>query len=235
MVETTTSISKFRQKRLKRETTPVNTYLYPKNDLYTKEEFELLDTIYSDEPSLEEKEGIKPEITSVENFWPQNKEEYLSISNNKNSFLSNMTWFLGGVVLSSLIWLIYFQVNVHEIRTKSDTQIVFQKSANIMTDKTVDKEVTKQLKDKKVAKENMVSKYFSNLFLKKKTTPVAVNEPPKIEPVKFHIVSNGDSLWVIANKYYSNPSPGNINKIMQANNMKRVGTLIIGQKLVIPQ
>ena len=61
MVETTTNISKFRQKRLKglasrsKETTPINSYFYPKNDLYTKEEFDLLDTIYSDEPSMEEK------------------------------------------------------------------------------------------------------------------------------------------------------------------------------------
>ena len=240
---TTTNISKFRQKRLKglanktKETSPINSYFYPKNDLYTREEFELLDTIYSDEPSAEENKEIKPEITSTENFRPQNKEEYLSIANNKNSFLSNMTWFLGGVAITSVVWLIYFQINVHEIRTKGDTQIVFQKSANIMTDKTVDKEVSKQLKDKKTAgeKENTISKYFSNLFSKKAPKIQPVSETPKIEPVKFHIVTNGDSLWVIANKYYSNPSPDNINKIMKANNMKRVGTLGVGQKLVIPQ
>lgn len=236
MVKTTTNISKFRQKRLKRETTPINSYFYPKNDLYTREEFELLDTIYSDEPSMEEKKEIKPEITNVENFWPQNKEEYLSISNNKNSFLTNAIWFLGGVALSSLIWLIYFQINIHEIRTKSDTQIVFQKSANIMTDKTVDKEVTKQLKGKTISKENTISKYFSNLFSKKNPAPKVVTEPaPKIEPVKFHTITSGDSLWVIANHYYSNPSPDNINKIMKANNMRRVGTLSVGQKLIIPQ
>ena len=241
MVETTTNISKFRQKRLKglatkpKETAPINSYFYPKNDLYTKEEFELLDTIYSDEPSLEEKREIKPEIINPENFWPQNKEEYLSISNNKNSFLTNASWFLSGVALTSVIWLIYFQVNIHEIRTKGDTQIVFQKAINVMTDKTVDKEISKQLKGEKIARENIISKYLSNLFSKKKPTVVPANEPIKIEPVRFHIVTSGDSLWVVANKYYSNPSPANINKIMQANNMKRVGTLIIGQKLVIPQ
>ena len=245
MVETTTttSISKFRQKRLKglanklKETAPINSYFYPKNDLYTREEFELLDTIYSDEPSMEEKKKIKPEITNAESFWPQNKEEYLNISNNKNNFFTNMSWFLGGVALTSLVWLIYFQVNVHEIRTKNDTQIVFQKSAAIMTDKTVDKEVSKQLKDKKSAGEkgNIISKYFTTLFARKTPKIQPVNEPPKIEPVKFHIATNGDSLWVIANQYYLNPSPENINKIMKANNMKRVGTLSIGQKLVIPE
>jgi len=104
-----------------------------------------------------------------------------------------------------------------------------------MTDKNIDKEVSKQLKDKITAKENVISKYFSNLFSRKKPNPVVINEPPKIEPVKFHIVTNGDSLWIIANKYYSNPSPDNINKIMKANNMKRAGMLSIGQKLVIPQ
>ena len=243
MVETTTSISKFRQKRLKglasksKETAAINSYFYPKNDLYTREEFELLDTIYSDEPSLEEKKEIKLEVPSAENFWPQNKEEYLSISSSKNSFLTNMTWFFGGVALTSVIWLIYFQINVHEIRTKSDTQIVFQKSANIMTDKTADKELSKQLKDKKSAerKENVISKYFSNLFSRKSVKVQTISELPKIEPVKFYTVANGDSLWVIANKHYSNPSPENINKIMKANNMKRVSTLVVGQKLVIPE
>ena len=245
MVETTTNISKFRQKRLKglanksKETTPIGSYFYPKNDLYTREEFELLDTIYSDEPSIEEKKEIKSET-----FWPQNKEEYLNISNNKNNFLTNLSWFVGGVALTSLVWLIYFQVNVHEIRTKSDTQIVFQKSVNIMTDKTVDKEVSKQLGKKiteakvnnsNLSKENPISKYFASFFSKKPQTIQAVNEPPRIEPVKFHTVQSGDSLWIIANKHYSNPSPTNINKIMKANNMKRVGTLSIGQKLVIPQ
>lgn len=244
MVEVTTNISKFRQKRLKgllsksktKETTQINSYFYPKNNLYTREEFELLDTIYSDEPSiLEQNNEVKSEVTNVENFWPQNKEEYLSLANNKNNFLANLSWFLSGVAITSLVWLIYFQVNIREIRTKSDTQIVFQKSANIMTDKNIDKEVSKQLKDKIIVKENVISKYFNNLFSRKKPKFVAINEPPKIEPVKFHIVTNGDSLWIIANKYYSNPSPDNINKIMKANNMKRAGMLSIGQKLVIPQ
>ena len=241
---TTTNISKFRQRRLKglvsrtkiKDSTPINSYFYPKNDLYTKEEFELLDTIYSDEPSfIEQNKEIKPEVQNIEDFWPQNKEEYLSISNNKNNFLTNLSWFLGGVAITSLVWLIYFQVNVHEIRTKSDTQIVFQKSANIMTDKTIDKEVSKQLKDKKASKENVISKYLANIFSRKKPQAIVVNEPPKIEPVKFHTVTSGDSLWVIANKYYLNPSPNNINKIMKANKMKRVGTLIVGQRLVIPE
>ena len=243
MVETTTNISKFRQKRLKglssklKETTPINSYFYPKNNLYTREEFELLDTIYSDEPSTEEKKEIRLEVTNAENFWPQNKEEYLSTVNNKNNLFANITWFLGGVALTSLIWLIYLQINLHEIRTKSDTQIVFQKSANIMTDKTADKELSRQLKDKKTAekKENLISKYFSSLFSRKPVKIQPVSELPKIEPVKFYTVANGDSLWVIANKYYSNPSPDNIDKIMKANNMKRVGTLAVGQKLVIPE
>ena len=247
METTTTNISKFRQKRLKglvnrsksKEAAPANNYFYPKNDLYTKEEFELLDTIYSDEPlNIGQDKEIKAEIPIAENFWPQNKEQYLSVSNNKNSFLTNAGWFLAGVALTSVIWLIYFQVNIHEIRTKSDTQIVFQKSANIMTDKTVDKEVTKQLKDKQATKSKSSNhtSWLTNLFSKKTPTiKPPISEPQKIEPVRFHTVANGDSLWIIANKYYSNPSPDNINKIMKANNMKRVSTLSIGQRLVVPQ
>lgn len=253
MVETTTNISKFRQKRLKglavksksADSAPVGSYLYPKNELYTREEFELLDTIYSDEPSAFEQKEIKPEIKVTENFWPENRDQYLNTANPKNNIFSNVLWFLGGIAITSVIWLIYFQVNVNEIRTKSDTQIVFQKSANIMTDKTVDKEVTKQLKDRKAVvqalqKENPVSKFFGNLFSPKGNTgakPVvaASSAPVKMDTVRFHIVGSGDSLWIIANKYYSNPSPDNISKIMKANNMKRVGMLSIGQKLVIPQ
>ena len=75
MVETTTNISKFRQKRLKglssksKETTSINNYFYPKTDLYTREEFELLDTIYSDEPSAEEKKEIKVETQNDDDDW----------------------------------------------------------------------------------------------------------------------------------------------------------------------
>ena len=183
------------------------------------------------------KKEIKPEFMNLENFWPQNKEEYLKISNNKNHFLANFSWFSGGVILTSVIWLIYFQINVHEIRAKSDTQIIFHKSVNIMTDKTVDKEVAKQLKDRKTVEQkgNVISKYFANLFSKKPAIIKTTTELPKIEPVRFYTVTNGDSLWIIANKYYSNPSPNNINKIMKAKNMKRVSTLNVGQKLVIPQ
>lgn len=245
MVETKTpSISKFRQKRLRelsksKEAVISGNYVYPRNDLYTREEFELLDTIYSDEPSIEENKEIKPEIANSQPFWPTNKEEFLSTTNNKTNMFTSIGWFLGGVALSSLIWLIYFQINVHEIRAKSDTQIVFQKSVNIMTDKTVDKEVTKQLKDKvnnvTAPKEN----FFSKLFSKKapEAKPAIATEPavPQIEQVRFHTISNGDSLWIIANKYYSNPSPANINKIMKANNMKKIGVLTVGKKIVIPE
>ena len=53
--------------------------------------------------------------------------------------------------------------------------------------------------------------------------------------VRYHTVASGDLLWIIANKYYSNPSQENIEKIMKANNMKRIGLLKLGQKLVVPE
>lgn len=217
-----------------------NSYFYPKNNLYTRQEFELLDTIYSDEPPTETNLSDK---VLIETFWPQNKEEYLKTSLKKTSTITYLGWFFCGVMLTSVIWLIYFQIKVNEIRTKVDTQIVFQKSAALVTDKTVDKEVSKELHTSKQAnqvkqepvKKEVVKKFgFPNWFSskQKKEIPVA---PAPIQAVKYHTVADRDSLWGIANKYYSNPSPQNIDKIMQANNMKRIGTLSIGQKLVIPQ
>ncbi|MBI3591163.1 MAG: LysM peptidoglycan-binding domain-containing protein [Candidatus Melainabacteria bacterium] len=258
----TTQLNKVRQKHLKglangtksTEEKPVSSYFYPKNNLYTRQEFELLDTIYSDEPPTITEEKV--DTVLVENFWPQNKEEYLNIPKQKNNLFNNLTWFLAGVMLTSVVWLIYFQLKVHEIRTKGDTQIVFQKSAAIVTDKTVDKEVAKKLGQNEGAtqvenqdstteavstkqesvvtvKNTSSNKFkFSSWFSPKvKKEVVIINNPL---PVKYHIIGSGDSLWTIANKYYSNPSPENINKIMKANNMKRVGTLLVGQKIAIP-
>ena len=204
-----------------KETENKESYYYPKSNLYTRQEFELLDTIYSDEPYLEEKE----EKIIKDNFW-QGKEDYIRTPQPTNDFLTKLVWFVSGVMLTSVIWLIFFQVQIHEIRTKNDTQIVFQNSAGIMTDKTADKEIAKTFK--------LSFPKLSHLF-KPKQQKVVIPQPVLPLPaVRFHIVENGDSLWTIANKYYSSPTPENIDKIMKANNMKRVGILGIGQKLTIP-
>lgn len=214
-----------------------STYFYPKTNLYTRQEFELLDTIYSDEPpsTFESKDS-----TLEENFWPQNKEQVFYFNPNNNLF-RNILWFTCGVILTSVIWFVFFQVKVHEIRTKDNTRIVFHKTAEIMTDKTLDKEVTKKLqnqKDTEVQKpkstENQKQeKPWSSWFIKSKKE-VVVN-PASLPPVRFHTVGNGDSLWVIANKYYSNPSPENISKIAKGNKLKITAILQAGQKLVIPE
>lgn len=231
MVETT-QINKFRQKRLRnlankvKEDNVIGSYFYPKNNLYTRQEFELLDSIYSDEPSgLTENAGEK---ISQDNFWQEDKEEYLRIANRKGKFFEKLTWFLSGVAITSVVWLIFFQVNIHKINSEDQTQIVFHKTANIVTDKTADAEVTNKLENQKAKQNN----FFSNWFTKKPKTNLV---PQQVLPtVKSHMVSSGDSLWSIANKYYSSPTQENINKIMRANNIKKIGLLSIGQKLVIP-
>ena len=224
----TTQLNKYRQKHSKNftkakteENKVIDSYFYPKHNLYTRQEFELLDTIYSDEPS-NASERLNEELL-LNDFWPQNKEEFLTISNQKGSLLKNIVWFLSGVMLTSAAWLVFFQVNVHEIKTKADTQIVFQKSANLMTDKVLNKEIASTLSPQVFKKEEP------------ENNVVLSNPPPTIKEHKEHIVIDGDSLWIIANKYYSNPSPDNINKIMKANKMKRIGVLSIGQKLIIPE
>src|SRR3989338_7420112 len=149
------TLSKFRQKRLKNlthktkenENQAVGGYFYPKNNLYTRQEFELLDTIYADDPIPETMEAKQSVL--VDNFWPQNKEEYLNPLSPKSNYFTNTAWFISGVMLTSVVWLIYFQLSVHEIKAKHETQIVFNKSAELMTDKTADKEITKSLKKKR--------------------------------------------------------------------------------------
>ncbi len=270
----TTQINKFRQKKLRnlssktkhKDDTLSNEYFYPKQNLYTRQEFELLDTIYSDEPSTIP-EAINKEDAQLSDFWPQNKEDYLNVAQSKNNFFKNLTWFMAGVMSTSAVWLIYFQLSVHQIKSKADTQIVFQKSANIMTDKTVDKVATQTLEKQKT--EALVQNENNQAIVSQAvqaSKPVVIpwvnwfNVPPKkveapkqvlpslpqqavkatvpqaqITPkVRYHTIGNGDSLWIVANKYYSNPSPENISKIMKANNMKRVGILSVGQKIVVP-
>ena len=236
----TTQINKFRQKRLRTLTSkkqltdkePINNYFYPKNNLYTRQEFELLDSIYSDEPPGAIQ--AKQEIILEENFWPQGKEEYLIASSQRNNLFTKLTWLFVGVMIASVIWLIYFQVSVHAIKTKQDTQIVFQKSAQILTDKTADKKITKDL-NTSIPQHVSTSKNPWTKWFTFKGKQKAVPVPQVVQAtVKSHTISNGDSLWIIANKYYSNPSPENIKKIMDANNMKKIGLLSVGQKIVIP-
>ena len=178
------TLSKFRQKRLKNlaqktkedEEQAVGSYFYPKNNLYTRQEFELLDTIYSDDPIEEVVESKQPAL--IDNFWTQ------PLSPKSNTFTS-MTWFISGVMLTSVIWLIYFQLSVHEIKAKHETQIVFNKSAQLMTDKTADKEMTKSLE-----KKNMLSQHKSKLFnfsfsqfFRKNKQITKKEEPPENLPI----------------------------------------------------
>lgn len=232
----TTQLNKFREKKLRRVTArtqtdtdkPINSFFYPKSNLYNRNEFELLDTIYSDGPPTQI--GELQEAIPLDNFWPQNKAD-----NKNNLFFTKFTYFAFGIMVASLIWLIYFQFSVNQIKTKNDTQIVFHSSANIMTDKTADKEITKKLgnQESKAPLSHRVKNLLNRLFTPKQKTETAVN-PATIAAVRFHTVGNGDSLWVIANKYYSNPSPENITKIAKANNLKITAILQAGQKLVVP-
>lgn len=246
----TTQLNKFRQKRLKRvtkkaslsEDNQVSTYFYPKQNLYTKQEFELLDSIYSDEaPMVSIKTPRdRKEISEADNFWPQSREEILKISSGKGNLFEKLKWFFVGMMSTSAVWLIFFQLNVHEIKTKSDTQIVFQKHAQIVTDKTVDSELAKKLTgDRQTNPTNQLTSKqekatFWDIFKKPKKEGAIVQTAQAKPEAKYHVIGNGDSLWLIANKYYSNPSQENIDKIMKANNIRRVGLLKIGQKLVIP-
>ena len=272
-----TTINKILEKRTRTFTSSIkedstDTLLYPTNKLYSKEEFELLDSIYSDKPFNMDIELTETDKESInlqrDNFWARNREELLALQNNKTSVLSNLVWFASGMMLMSVVGLIYLQMNGKEIKQKQEIQIVFQKSAQIMTDKTADKEVSEKLVSTEIAKSSSAEKAATSgfkfelpklaLFSLPKTEQkaeaqqpakeVIASEPkpievpvqqqiaePVVNQVKYHTIGNGDSLWILANKYYSNPSQENIKKIMRANHIRSVySTLHLGQKLVIP-
>lgn len=253
-----------------------NGYFFPKDTLYTKREYELLDSIYSDDSVQEANNSQDKEFTD---FWPNNKEELLPASPTKLSNFSKAGWFASGVAISSLIWLIYFQVNIHAIKTKTDTQVVFQQSTNIITDKNLDKKVARKLTDANLQSNNLNSSQgamisiFDKLFGAKQVektdqkvesaenlptntdeseekTELVIGEEnpaeikvadsnvpaqnPAAAAPKTHTIRDGDSLWIIAKDYYGDPSPSNIKKIMDANDMRRIGLLRPGKKIVIP-
>ena len=253
MVETT-QLNKYgqRQKRARnlankkdlKSDSLINTYFYPKNNLYTRKEFELLDSIYSDDPPTSAWEENATKKKGIEDFWPQVHRQNLGFFNTKKDLIGKISYLITGVMLTSVIWLIYLQFHDYHIRTKNDTQIVFQKSAEIITHKTADKQITSVINSQQLEKNSQLaacSSQLKNLFNWFPSKPKVIKEekvkqpnPQQPQAVKYHTVTTGDSLWTIANKHYSDPSPTNIEKIMKANNMKRIGILSIGQKIVIP-
>lgn len=214
----------------------INTYLYPKNNLYTRQEFELLDSIYSDE---------SPGFLWEENSMREQARRNHPGTFNKRDFLGKAGYLITGMMLTSVIWLVYLQFHDHSLRTKNDTQIVFQKSAEIVTHGSVDKQVAgvispprrvRPLADNQqsaVSKQSLaVDSLQSTVNRQLSTSSHHSSSTPK--SIKSHTIKNGDSLWLIANKYYSNPSPENINKIMKANKLRATSILSLGQKIVIP-
>ena len=235
-----TKLERLRQKKLSSKTsTKEKPYYYPNHNLYTKQEFELLDTIYSLEPPAGNTRN--EEITLLDDFW---EKKDLTNSHKKKNFTKNFIWFFYGVMLTSILWLIFYEFKVYEIKTKDSTSIVYHKTTKLVTDKTVDKEVMKTLKKEAIEtqenllaiqsvpikKESVFSKWFK-LKPKQKVIPTKSTMPT----ARSHVVGSGDSLWVIANKYYSNPSPENINKIAKANKLKLSSSLQPGQKLLVPE
>jgi len=56
----------------------------------------------------------------------------------------------------------------------------------------------------------------------------------KVGPAHSYVVKNGDTLEMIARRYYGSGAPQWIQKIQRANNMSNPNRLSLGQKLIIP-
>ncbi len=103
----TTYLHKVKQKKVRNSSNrstatkerTIGSYFYPKNNLYTRQEFELLDTIFSDDP-IEEIEN-KAELSLNRDFWPQNKESLLNPPlSKKTGLITNLLWFSAGAILT---------------------------------------------------------------------------------------------------------------------------------------
>lgn len=226
---------------LKEATSSIHPFIYPKKKK-TSRDHELLDSIYSDEFPDQETD----ELRFSENFWSSREKK--PSSSDGFHLKAKLKWFTSGVLIASVVWCTYHQIDVNSIKANEGTKIVFQTAASIVTDKTFDERITKNLQreDITLAKVNnrenkswipLISSFFAKEGETKQnteTTDSSENAEPKDLPETYHVIKNGDSLWLIAKEYYGEPTPENIKKIMEANKMNRIGYLRPGSKITIP-
>jgi len=250
----TTQVNKPRNKR--KRVKGEHIFLYPEHGLkreMSKSELEVLDSIYSDDtPVGGDQEFI--EQRKHNKFWIMD-EEVKSPRKIRNSLLTlKCKWFTTGVVVASVLWFSYHQIHIHSLKANEDTKIVFQTAATIITDKSFDGHVASNLSDESIKLASISGgnkqgiPILSGLFTQNKavesqtneeiteTDGTASSEEQIIEEKEetFHVIKNGDSLWLIAKEYYGEPTPENIRKIMEANRMNQIGYLYPGKKITIP-
>lgn len=78
----------------------------------------------------------------------------------------------------------------------------------------------------------MVVNYFRNLRPGDTTGGVSTEQPAATPSVKMHTVERGESLWTIAEKYYSDGYKWT--EIRDANDLTNSDSLNAGQELIIP-
>ena len=225
------------------------TFFYPKKMLYKKEELELLDSLYSDQPLGENEPLVELEADKSTLSRQQGTSLLKILSNNKTR------WFTSGVVISSLVWVLCLQIGEKLFPDTNDTKIVFKTAATIVTDKNFDEEVSRNLGEKQLVLARVTEKhdsgfsFFPNFFAKKTYESTLNNkngsapeitenktgekEVSEIQTVTYYTIKDGDSLWLIAKEHYGTPSPENIEKIKEANKIAS-GNLYPGKKIIIP-
>ncbi len=195
---------------------------------------------------LSQGQGLDNDLNT---FFKPVSSNFLSSRDYKNI----QTWSI--VIISALIavlvFLFFILITPHKDYSNSlkDTEIIVNgnkiNSEDELKEKiaqpTLDSEQQEADPDEELKVENIpLAKTDSKALAKKspilqmkKSAPVKNSSSTKSNSSEYHIKS-GDTLEIIATKFYGNSDPSSVDKIKVANKIRDVRLLQIGQKIIIP-
>lgn len=181
---------------------------------------------------LSQSQGLDNDLNTF--FKPVNST-FLSSRDYKNI----QTWSI--VIVSSLIALLVFLFFVLIIPHKDysnalqDTEIIVNGTRVDHEDEIKEKISQPKIEDKEVPSEEL---RVENIPLEKTDSEKLAKASPLLKPSKTGVseysIKSGDTLEIIAMKFYGNSNPESVDKIKVANKIRDVRFLQIGQKIIIP-